>query len=67
MKNIKGTDCEKCGGEIGEHNYVVCWDGIASKTVTFHSHCRPVMADTQFNHHIGLKPGRLGFDGKDLG
>lgn len=65
--NIKGQDCEKCKAEIGNENYVICWDGISSKQVTFHKRCMPQDADTQKNHHIGLNPAQFGLTLKGLG
>lgn len=65
--NIKGTDCEQCGGEIGDESYVICLDGITNKQVTFHKRCQPQMSDVQQHHHLSLAPGVFDFKGKDLG
>lgn len=56
------TECERagCGQQIGHENYVVCWDGIESKTTVFHSRCNPADPNLQRHHHIGLAPIQFG-------
>jgi hypothetical protein len=65
--SVQGTDCEHCGKEIGLEGYVVCYDGISAKTVTFHHRCMQQMSDIQKNYGVQLEPARLGFSGKDFG
>lgn len=63
----KGKECEKCKGEIGWNNFVICYDGINQKPVTFHTACRPVMSDVQQNHQAHLLPGHFGMQPRSFG
>ena len=64
---IKSQDCNACGHQIGMDDFVVCMDGITSRTVTFHHRCVPQMTDVQKHYGTHLNPGHLGLVPKDLG
>lgn len=66
-QHIKGTECERCGGEIGTENYVICFDGIKQKPVTFHHRCKPPMSDVQQHYGATLAPGHLGMQPRNMG
>ena len=58
------TDCEGCGKQIGNGDYLLATDGINGKLVAFHKQCNPSDPDLQRHHKIELAPVILGLQVK---
>lgn len=67
MNVYPGTDCEGCSKEIGLEPFVVCWDGITSKHVTFHKRCDPTDPDLRRHHGMPLEPMNMRIKPTEIG
>ena len=64
---IANQECEACGGQIGDDEFVLCHDGVTAKIVAFHKRCNPSDPDLKREFGVTLNPAKFGLTGEGLG